>query len=75
MATFTVKTQGSGPETNLDFTIQIPDAAGREYTTVVNAGIAKVVAAAGAILIGAENDHDLGKALSEGMAMVNKIGD
>lgn len=74
MATFKIKTSSTGPETDLDFSINIPDAAGREYTTVVNAGIAAVVAQAGAILISAENEQDIKKALTDGMAMVANIG-
>jgi hypothetical protein len=74
MARFTVKTTSGYPTADLDFVIEIPEAAGREYTTVVNAGFAMVLAQAGAILIDAERDQDMKKALDNGMAMVQAIG-
>jgi len=74
MAIFSIETRSACPTTDLNFSIEIPDAAGREYTTVVNAGIAAVVAQAGALLIAAENEQDICKCMETGMAMVKNIG-
>lgn len=74
MALFTVTTHSACPTTNLDFSVEIPDKAGREYTTIVNSGIAAVIAKAGALLIEAENEQDICKCLETGMAMVRDIG-
>jgi hypothetical protein len=74
MARFTVTTSSGHPTTELSFSIEIPDGAGREYTTVVNAGIAAVITYSGAHLIDAENDQDMKKALNAGLEMVRKIG-
>lgn len=71
---FTITTESGAPTANLEFSIEVPDAAAREYTTVVTAGIAAVVAKAGAILINAENEGNMSQALEDGMAMVNRIG-
>jgi hypothetical protein len=74
MARFTVTTSSGHPTTELSFSIEIPDGAGREYTTFINAGIAAVVTQGGVILIDSENDQDMKKALNAGLEMVRKIG-
>jgi hypothetical protein len=74
MARFTVTTSSGLPTADFSFSIEIPDSAGREYTTFINAGFAAVLTHGGAILIAGENDNDVKRALDEGMAMVRKIG-
>ncbi len=70
---FSVQTTSGSPTADLSFTIEIPDEAARQYTTVVNAGIAAVVARAGGLLIDAEDDHNLAAFLTKGNELVAAI--
>ena len=70
---FTVETSSGLPSANLSFEIEVPDAAGREYTTVVTSLIAAAVAKGGELLIKAENDSDLSAFLTEGRAIAAKL--
>ena len=70
---FKLTTSSGAPTQGLNFNIEIPDSAAREYTTVVNAGIAAVIGKAGEILVKAENEQNIAKFQVEGMKLAAEI--
>lgn len=55
MATYSIKYENSGASSSGSMEIEVADNLIREYTTIVNAGIGKVLAEAGVLLIQAED--------------------
>lgn len=55
MATYSIKYENSGATSSGSMEIEVADNLIREYTTIVNAGIGKVLAEAGVLLIQAED--------------------
>ena len=70
MATYSIKYENSGAASNGSMEIEVGDNLIREYTTIVNAGIAKVMAEACVLLIQAEDGELTPKAmLTKGLAV------
>lgn len=70
MSVFKIESSNNTYESASEMTIAVPDELIREFTTIVNAGVAKVLAKAGILLIQAENGTLNPAALmSEGLKM------
>jgi hypothetical protein len=70
MATYSIKYENSGATSSGSMEIEVADNLIREYTTIVNAGIGKVLAEAGVLLIQAEDGNLTPQAmLTKGLAV------
>ena len=70
MATYSIKYENSGATSSGAMEIEVADNLIREYTTIVNAGIGKVLAEAGVLLIQAEDGELTPQAmLTKGLAV------